>query len=170
VNGEADLSQFPAAETKHLRLAVLDPADAEELRALTDDPRITDAVSFLASPFSLDDARELVRFGRGSRDRLLGMRRKSDGALVGVFGVHLKGGDAVEIGYWVGVAHQGQGYATEAAIGIAALLTKLFPERRIIAECVPDNAASWAVLTKAGFVASGIDGERPGREQLVLLR
>jgi RimJ/RimL family protein N-acetyltransferase len=170
VSRETGLDQFPASETERLRLAVLEFADAEEVRALTDDVRITDAVSFLASPFSLDDARELVRFGRGSRDRLLGMRLRDGGALVGVFGVHLKGGEAVEIGYWVGVGHQGKGYATEAAIGMAALLTELLPDRRIIAECVPGNAASWAVLTKAGFVASGSNGERPGRKQLVLRR
>lgn len=156
-------------ETKRLRLAALEPDDAEELRALTDDAAITEAISFLSTPFTLADAEALIR-SQNHRDRFLGARLTKGDALIGVIGTHLHGDDSVEIGYWIGTLHQGMGYATEAAQGVAARLGDLFPGRKIIAECRPENVASWAVLTKVGFVPTGEDGKRSGRKLLILNR
>jgi RimJ/RimL family protein N-acetyltransferase len=74
----------------------------------------------------------------------------------------------MEIGYWIGGAFHGRGFATEAALGVITVLRRRFPEREVIAECRPDNKASWWVLEKIGFRPSGEAGQRPGRELLVL--
>ncbi len=162
------LADLPEGATTRLRLAALIAADAEELRALTDDTAITANISFLPTPFTLDDAEALIHNNDSGNDRVLGLRRLGIGALVGVVGTHLRGADAIEIGYWIGRRFHGQGYATEALRGVVAMLGSAFPNRLIFAECRPENAASWRVLEKAGFVPTGQDGTRPGRRLLVL--
>ncbi|MDY0392851.1 MAG: GNAT family N-acetyltransferase [Candidatus Bipolaricaulis sp.] len=62
----------------------------------------------------------------------------------------------VEIGYGTAPAFRGQGYATEA---VHALIGWAFthPEvGRVVAECVPENAASIRVLAKAGFRCTSV--------------
>ncbi|WP_311275192.1 GNAT family N-acetyltransferase [Methylobacterium sp. WCS2018Hpa-22] len=155
------LSNLPAQATGRLRIAPLVQADAEAVRALTDDPAITGVVDFLPTPFTLDHARRLIGSGKPVKDCFLGA--KADGALVAVIGVHLRGEHAVEIGYWVGGAARGRGYGSEAVAGVVAILRKRFPHRFIVAECRPENAASRGLLLKTGFRDTGDEGHRPGR-------
>ncbi|MDD2912976.1 MAG: GNAT family protein, partial [Candidatus Bipolaricaulis anaerobius] len=57
----------------------------------------------------------------------------------------------VEIGYGTAPAFRGRGYATEA---VQALIGWAFTQpavEQVVAECVPENAASIRVLAKAGF-------------------
>ena len=162
------LAALPEGLTARLRLVALAGEDAEDLRALTDDTSITANVNFLPTPFTLDESRALIRAGNGDRDRFLGLRCRETGTLLGVAGAHLLDGDSIEVGYWIARAVHGQGYATEALRGLVAMLGAVLPRRRIVAECRPDNAASWRVLDKAGFVPTGEDGARPGRKRLVL--
>jgi RimJ/RimL family protein N-acetyltransferase len=56
-----------------------------------------------------------------------------------------------EIGWSIDPAHQGRGYATEAA---AELLVVAFAElglRRVVASCFADNVGSWRVMEKLGM-------------------
>ncbi len=155
-------------QTPRLRLAPLLLESAEELRALTDDPRITSAISFLSAPFSLADAQCLIRDHSSDRERLYGIRDRKGMHLVGVIGAHLHDTKDVEIGYWIGTEFQGRRYAREAARAMVDVLAKAFPDRRIVAECKPSNAASWHVLETAGFTATGLEGRRSGRQLLVV--
>ncbi|HXP30792.1 MAG TPA: GNAT family N-acetyltransferase [Stellaceae bacterium] len=160
------LGDLPALETPRLRLVRLRAEDAPALAALTDDPLITEAIDFLERPFTREDAAALIR-GRGDgRDGFFGVWRQD--RLIGVVGAHLNAKFAIEIGYWIGTASQGQGYATEAAGAVIAILQREFPQRRIIAECRRENRASWRVLEKLGFHPTGAAGSRPGRERLAL--
>lgn len=156
------LANLPPVETARLRLGPLVPADAEALRALTDDPAITGAVEFLPSPFTLQDARQLIGPAKVKTDCFLGGKTRS-GDLAVVVGLHLRGDHAVAIGYWVGGAHRGQGHGSEAVSGVLALLRKRFPTRFVIAETLPENAASVGLLTKVGFRDTGDPGQLPGR-------
>ncbi len=57
----------------------------------------------------------------------------------------------IEVGYGIGDSYQRQGFATEA---VAALIDWAFTQpavRRVVAECLPDNAASIRVLEKLGM-------------------
>lgn len=162
------LSDLPGLETARLSIAALAPGDAEALRSLTDDPAITGAVDFLSAPFTLADARNLIASGSRREDRFFGARTREGRILVGVVGAHLRGREAVEIGYWIGGAARGRGLATEAVTGILALLGRRFPRRTIVAECRPGNDASWGLLRKLGFHDTGEEGHRPGRRLLAL--
>jgi RimJ/RimL family protein N-acetyltransferase len=162
----ARLFERAAPATARLRLSPLEPSDAAEIELLTSDPAITAAVSFLPYPFSRADAAALIARNGGDRECFLGVRRRADAALVGVAGAHLAGEAEVEIGYWIGLAFQNKGYATEAVTLLVATLDRCIPDRRPFAECRPDNAASWAVLAKLGFRATGEPGARPERVRL----
>lgn len=168
------LADLPRIETARLSIAGLVPADAAALRRLTDDPAITEAVDFLPTPFTLRDAEDLIRSGLQARgDRFLGAWTHpdpagtgSEGSLIGVVGTHLRGPGAIEIGYWIGGAARGRGFATEAVSAIIGLLAGRFPARTIVAECRPGNVASWGLLHKLGFHDTGEEGHRPGRRLL----
>ncbi|MCJ2122615.1 GNAT family N-acetyltransferase [Methylobacterium sp. J-077] len=175
------LADLPRLETARLSIAALRPEDAQDLRRLTDDPAITAAVDFLPTPFTVRDAEDLIRSGARGQDRFLGAWMRGIGAqdadaeplpavsgsdLVGVVGTHLRGPGAIEIGYWVGGAARGRGFAFEAVSAIVALLARRFPARIIVAECRPGNVASWGLLQKLGFRDTGEEGHRPGRRLL----
>ncbi|MCJ2054411.1 GNAT family N-acetyltransferase [Methylobacterium sp. J-070] len=173
------LADLPGIETARLSIVGLRAEDAQVLRQLTDDPAITAAVDFLPAPFTLQDAEDLIRSGARGQDRFLGawMRTGGLGAgkpapeppareLVGVVGTHLRGVGVIEIGYWIGGAARGRGFAFEAVSAIIGSLGARFPARTIVAECRPANVASWGLLQKLGFRDTGEDGHRPGRRLL----
>jgi RimJ/RimL family protein N-acetyltransferase len=163
-----DIGEIP---TGTLRLAPLGPTDAEALRAVTSDPAVTAVIPFLPEPFGLEQAQALLDRQKQGQDLYLGIRAGRDdalpgvpeGGLLGVVGVHLRGGDELEIGYWLPGRHHGHGIAKTAVPAAAAAYARAFPDRRLVAECRPDNTPSRRVLARAGFRATGRAGERPGR-------
>ncbi|MCJ2071946.1 GNAT family N-acetyltransferase [Methylobacterium sp. J-030] len=169
----ASLCDLPGIETPRLSIASLRLEDADALRRLTDDPAITAAVDFLPAPFTLQDAEDLIQSGRRGQDRFLGAWTRGaaadespGGELIGVVGTHLRGAGAIEIGYWIGGAARGRGFAFEAVSAIIGHLAGRFPSRTIVAECRPANIASWELLKKLGFRDTGEEGHRPGRRLL----
>jgi RimJ/RimL family protein N-acetyltransferase len=154
---------FPIT-TARLRIALLVAADAPDVRALTDDPAIV--ISFLPRPFGLEDAKTLVAGLDQGRHRFAAFR--SGATLIGVLGMFFHDAKNVELGYWVGTAHQGASYASEALAGtVAALRTKL-PDVAIFAECRDSNLASRRVLEKAGFRPTGQAGQRADMQRYQL--
>ncbi len=155
-------------ETARLRLAPLVPADAEALWHVTNNAGIIDAISFLQQPFTLVDAKTLIALNQNDCDLFRGVWRRQDSVLVGVIGSHRRPSGATEIGYWIGTRFQGRSYAYEAGHGVVEWLRNANPTAPIIAECRPENRASWRVLERLGFNPTGAPGTRPGRLELAL--
>lgn len=86
---------------------------------------------------------------RGDRVRMI--TRRSDGAPLGVIGLHPHGDGAWELGYWLAVSAWGRGYATEAGAAIIAD-ARARGVNRLTAGHFSDNPASARVLAKLGFV------------------
>jgi ribosomal-protein-alanine N-acetyltransferase len=96
------------------------------------------------------------------RDRGTGyyflIRRAGDDALLG--GINLTNvrrgiTQSGTLGYWIGAPFARQGYMTEA---MRAILSFAFDElrlNRVEAACLPDNAASRALLARCGFEQEG---------------
>jgi RimJ/RimL family protein N-acetyltransferase len=76
---------------------------------------------------------------------------RRDGEFLGVIGYRTVGRD---IGFWLGAAHRGHGYMTEAT---NAVLDWLFDRGvdRVLWECVLGNEASVSVARKTGFTYTG---------------
>ena len=160
---DRSLSSLPHVNTERLRLRPLELADAEAFRAMTDEPGILNMVHFLSQPFGLADAEKLLIGDSDGRDCFWGVWYGSDPTLIGSVGTHSRGTSDIEIGYWFVTAMHGQGLASEAVRAMASALTAAYPTRVIVAECRPQNGASWRLLERVGFRADGADGARPGR-------
>ena len=148
--------------TARCRLAPLGAGDAPALAASTD-ASVTERIHFLPEPFTADDARALlVRQPLG--DSYFGVRDRQTDALLGVIGVHFSTRRrAIEIGYWFAATARGRGLAQEALGALTPRLALAHPDKRIIAECHPENAPSWGLLQRAGFAPTTQAGYRPGR-------
>jgi RimJ/RimL family protein N-acetyltransferase len=161
------LAELDYWSTERLLLRPFERGDVDSVLRITNDPAITDAISFFGYPFTRATAARLFVAGGRARDCFVGMWQRAGRALVGAVGAHLHEHD-VEIGYWIGRQHWGQGYAGEGAGAVISVLLESYPGRQVYAECLPSNRASWRVLEKLGFMHVG-PGERPGRERLELI-
>lgn len=150
----------PVLHTERLRLRPFTDADADSLFALHssshvlrywDSPPWTDparAQRFLANCRTLEDE------GTGAR---VAIDRVSDGAFVGWCG--LSGWNpeyrSASLGYVLGDAMWGHGYATEAAHALLRWAFDTLDLNRVQAEADTRNEASARVLEKLGFVREG---------------
>jgi RimJ/RimL family protein N-acetyltransferase len=157
-------------ETKRLHLRRLTEGDAEDFHLMTNEPAIIDAIHFLAAPFTVADAQELIGGEQDGDECFWGIWLRETASLIGCIGTHLRKDDGIEIGYWLASAKHGHGFASEAVSSMVSLLAAAYPDRTIFAECRPQNTASWRLLEKIGFDADGQDGLRPERKRLVFER
>ena len=148
--------------TARCHIVPLEVGDAPALAAITD-ASVTERIHFLPEPFTADDARGLL-VRRPLGDWYFGIHDRQKGALLGVIGAHFSTRRrAIEIGYWLAAPARGRGIAQEALDALTARLALSHPDRRIIAECHPDNVPSWELLERAGFARTAQAGNRPGR-------
>ena len=150
--------------TPRLVLEPLSPAHAEEMAPVLADPALHRFTGGL--PATVDELRE--RYAR----QVAG--RSPDGRARWLNWVVRHGGDAVghvqatvldaatgpvaELAWVIGSAHQGRGFAREAA---AAAVTALPAGAALVAHIHPDHAASAAVARALGLAPTGavVDGE-----------
>ena len=66
-----------------------------------------------------------------------------------------------ELGYWIARAHRGLGYATEATQAALQWAERAWGKRAVAAGHFANDAASAAVLHKAGFLYTGDVELRP---------
>ncbi len=140
--------------TPRLTLRNWRPEDLAPYAAMAADP---DVMRWLGGPRSHDTtaaelhhaARDLAAHGYGK----LAVERTSDGAFLGMCGLSIETWYPrdLEIGWRIAPAHQGQGYATEAALAWRdhAFTTLNLPRLISIAD-VP-NTASIRVMQKLGM-------------------
>ncbi|WP_161141501.1 GNAT family N-acetyltransferase [Propylenella binzhouense] len=143
-------------ETARLRLVPLVPGHAGALHALAADWEIVRMLARMPWPLALSDVEAYAagheRPERESDEFVL----LAGGEAVGVAGVKRPGSGAPprimpRLGYWIGRAHQGRGYATEAVAAITLWAFGRFRAERVGAGVFHDNAASLRVLEKLGF-------------------
>lgn len=68
---------------------------------------------------------------------------------------------------WLGLEHHGQGFGTEARVGLLALAFDHLGASDATTEVFPDNHASQAVSRKLGYQPDGISRDARGAEALV---
>jgi RimJ/RimL family protein N-acetyltransferase len=115
-----------------------------------------------------DEVRARIRDYRRASDagtRLdLAVIRRSDGELLGWLGFEASGRRQreVNLGFWLGVAHHGRGFMSEAIdAALPAALGHLGAES-VAAQVFIDNAASIAILRRVGMELAGA-GEGPSK-------
>lgn len=152
--------------TSRLVLRPLRPEDAEPMLEVLSDRRMYEFTG--GGPRTLDQLRERYRLHAvgHSPDRTQRwfnwiVRPRGEEAPVGVVQATVTaGGTEAEVAWEIGTAHQGHGYAGEAAIAMIDWLEST-GVRRISAFIHPDHAASIRVAERAGLVRTEelVDGE-----------
>jgi RimJ/RimL family protein N-acetyltransferase len=164
------LRALPPVTTERLGIRALRPSDVDAFREMTDEPAITAAIDFLPAPFTLPDAQKLISGNGDGRDCFWGVWLRESASLIGTVGTHLRPFEELEIGYWFASSVHGRGIGAEAVSAVVEAVGTAFPDRRVVAECRPQNKASWRLLEKIGFRADGADGARAGRKRLVFVQ
>jgi RimJ/RimL family protein N-acetyltransferase len=147
-------------ETRRLLLRPFGPGDAESIHPIYSDPIVMRYVAtgpmtdFLVTQRLLEDyTAHQQRHGYS----FWAVVERSSGLLIGDAGLYRTPAGEVELGYTLGAAWWGRGYATEAA---SRWLSAAFYELgidEVVALAEPANTASLHVLTKLGLAR---DGER----------
>jgi len=114
--------------------------------------RADETVDDLESHLRMMAARFLTR-----EDLPLMLWRKSDGLYVGGSGLHRMDWSVpcFEIGYWVRVSLEDQGYVTEAVNGITQFAFAVLAAERLEIRCDTRNVRSAAVAQRAGYKLEG---------------
>ena len=144
--------------THRLTLRHLAPGDAPAITEHMSDWQVVRMLARPPWPYSRADADGWLARARSFPWEFAIIR---DDALIGVIGI------TGHLGYWLGQAHWGHGYMTEAA---TALLDAYFRKKRepLIAGVFHDNAASQKLLIRLGFRVTGQSRQfcRPRGEEL----
>lgn len=138
--------------TERLVLRPLRASDAGPISLHCSDARVARMTAAIPHPYPPGAAEAFVEGTlNGRRSELtwaIDATTSGGEELIGVIGYQPVSSG---LGYWVGPPYWGSGYATET---VSALLTHMFVVRRLDrlnASAFTDNAASAAVLLKAGF-------------------
>ncbi|MDA1100634.1 MAG: GNAT family N-acetyltransferase [Proteobacteria bacterium] len=133
----------------------LERADAPKVAQLAGDWEVARWTSDIPHPYDASMARDFIAW---AQDELAGQRRfffamvaRASGDLVGIISLTRNGPEEGEIGYWVGLPYQGQGFAREAAGVMIAMGFEALSLRRVVAACRPDNERSWRVMEHCGM-------------------
>ena len=147
-------------ETPRLILRPFAPGDAELVHAIYSDPVVMRYVATGPLPDVTMTTRLLHDYMTHQRAwgySFWAVVERASGSLIGDAGLYRTPIGEVELGYTLGAAWWGRGYATEAAgAWLSAAVSQLgLPE--VVALAEPANAASLRVLEKLGMTR---DGER----------
>jgi RimJ/RimL family protein N-acetyltransferase len=145
---------IPVLETKRLVLRAPRLGDAKTVATLANDRRIAENTAHIPHPYKLSDAEDFITRA-GKPDEAIFLITLRGKAVIGACGIGLK--DAVpELGYWLGVDHWGQGYATEALHAVIDYAFTDLAHEQLQAGARVTNPASRRVLEKCGFQWTGV--------------
>jgi RimJ/RimL family protein N-acetyltransferase len=140
-------------ETKRLRLRRFELEDAETITKLANNWDVARMLGRMPYPYVIDHAKDflsrIVTDSESKSDYVFAVT--TGGPVMGAIGLHLRDGDAFELGYWLGEPYWGKGYASEAAEGMVRFAFTDLDTERLIAGHFYDNPASGRVLSKIGF-------------------
>jgi RimJ/RimL family protein N-acetyltransferase len=145
-------------ETERLTLRKPTLADVSAIARLADDRRIAENTR-LPHPYSRDDAVSFIRHV-ADRQRETVFLIEHNHTPIGMVGADWRDEDAPELGYWLGVDHWGQGFATEAARALIDFTFEEFDTPLIRSGARVANPASRNILEKCGFQWSGVELHR----------
>jgi RimJ/RimL family protein N-acetyltransferase len=132
-----------------------------EVVRLANDPSVARYTLRIPYPYTRSDAEEFLRLARSNRRKgrsaAFQVVRRRDRTLLG--GVSLEGisdpRGTVEVGYFLGRAYRGEGYATEAVLALTDAAFRTLRVQRVEAYVLPGNRKSEAVLRRSGFRREG---------------
>jgi RimJ/RimL family protein N-acetyltransferase len=146
---------IPVLETKRLALRMPRLGDAKSMVALANDRRIAENTARIPHPYKVADAESFIgNANKGAADAVF-LITLGGKTIIGACGVTTLD-DQAELGYWLGVAHWGKGYATEALHAVIDYAFTDLDHQALNAGARVTNPASRRVLEKCGFQWTGV--------------
>ena len=146
-------------ETERLTLRRPTLADARAIAHLANDRRIAENTRRLPHPYSQDHATDFVRALAGDRSETAFLIENNH-TPIGMVGIDWREPALPELGYWLGLAHWGQGFGTEAARAAIDFCFEESEAEQLCAGARVANPASRNVLEKCGFQWIGVELHR----------
>ena len=154
------MTDLPQLETARLRLRPYREDDLPELLPLIGTREVAATTLRIAHPYTEQDARDFLTLAQEPGRIWLAITLRSDGRQIGGIGLRVDDQHQhAELGYWLGVQHWGQGYATEAAREMLRYGFEDLGLHRIFASHFKHNAASGRILVKLGMHYEGCQRE-----------
>lgn len=156
-----DLPPAPTLQTERLGLRPLRATDAPAIAAQAGDRRVARNLADVPTPFPVELAAAWIaarvdRWARGGGPTYAIVEREAGPALIGTVSMRQVPRDRrAELGYWLGHASWGRGFASEAVL---RMLQWAFVEsnlHRVYAQVIASNQRSLRVLEKAGMQLEG---------------
>ncbi|RMF09886.1 MAG: N-acetyltransferase [Alphaproteobacteria bacterium] len=150
----------PAPEilTKRLCLRFSRMDDLDRLVELIGNIDVARYLARVPYPYSRQDGEDFIRATMNGVTRdgelIYAIADRTDDSLIGACGLIL-GGDAVELGYWVGAPYWRRGFAREAVTALIDLAFGPLGLRGIYADVAIENQPSRALLAALGFQQTG---------------
>ena len=139
-------------ETLRLLLRRFSPSDSQALYEYLSDEQV---VRFEPYDVHTLEECEQAALRRSTNDAFWAICLKDTGSLIGNLYFSQQPYDTWELGYVLGIAWQGNGYVTEAALAMLQHAFKILHAHRVIAMCNPENTPSWRLLERIGMRREG---------------
>lgn len=150
----------PTLETARLKLRPYQESDIVELLPLIGMREVAATTLRIAHPYTEKDARGFLALTQDADKIWLAVTLRAGGHQIGGVGLRLdEQHQHAELGYWLGVAHWGKGYATEAGRELMRWGFEELALHRIFASHFKHNPASGKVLRKLGMQHEGCQRE-----------
>jgi RimJ/RimL family protein N-acetyltransferase len=147
---------IPVLETKRLILRAPRLEDAKAVAVIANDRRIAENTARIPHPYKVSDAEGFIASANCAGGEAVFLITLRDGAIMGACGVTVPDNQPPELGYWLGVPHWGNGYATEALHAVIDYAFGAFDHAALHAGARVTNPASRRVLEKCGFQWTGV--------------
>ncbi len=142
----------PVLETPRLRLRPYSEADIAELLPLIGTREVAATTLRISHPYTEQDGKDFLVLLREPHRHWLAITLREDGRQIGGIGLTVdEPHKHAELGYWLGVASWGNGYATEAARELLRYGFEDLRLHRIFASHFKLNPASGTILRKLGM-------------------
>lgn len=157
---EPDLPTTPILTLKKCIIRPYHASDAAALVHEANNPLVGRYMrNIFPSPYTLADAQEWIGIATARQPLRNFAVCHRDGTYAGGIGLKELGdveARTMEIGYWLGERHWGQGIVSDAVAGFSPWAFRNFPDvRRLEAGVYEGNVASERVLLKAGYTREG---------------
>jgi len=150
------MNTAPTLETSRLRLRPYSEADVAELVPLIGAREVAATTLRIPYPYTEHDARAFIAGALDADKIWLAITLRDDGRQIGGIGLRIEPQHhRAELGYWLGVAYWGKGFATEAAREMLRYGFDDLRLHRIFASHFKHNPASGRILLKLGMRHEG---------------
>ena len=152
---------YPELRTSRLLLRRFGPSDVDDLVRLAGAREVAATTARIPHPYTEADAQHFLGLQQNEDfGYAFAITLASTNTLVGAVGLHPASDHPhAELGYWIGVPHWGNGYATEAAEAVVEFGFSSLKLHRIFAGYFRGNDASRRILEKLGFQNEGCSRE-----------